>query len=250
MEYLNSGIYCIVNKVNGKRYIGQAVDLNKRWNLEHKLGRKSNTHLQRAINKYGIQNFEFIVLEYLPAKKEILINAEQKWLDFYFKNDNGHRLYNICPNAETVLGLKRQPHEGEITRKRSSKKVYQFDLDGKFIAEYTSAKEAGETTGINATHICHCRVGKRQSAGNFLWLSSNNEEIIRDAVKAYAAPIIRSDSISIIMLDKITLEKLQIFTSIREAELFLGIAGSNGKLRMVCDGKRKTAYGYKWSYAE
>ena len=49
MEYLNSGIYMILNKINNKRYIGQAVDFNKRWHTEHKNGKKSNKILQNAV---------------------------------------------------------------------------------------------------------------------------------------------------------------------------------------------------------
>lgn len=250
MKYLNSGIYCIVNKVNGKRYIGQAVDLLKRWNLEHKVGKKSNEHLKRAINKYGIQNFEFIVLEYLPPDKKMLTEAEQKWLDFYFKNDNGDRLYNICPNAETTLGLKRQPHEGQITSLRHSKKVFQFDLEGNFVAEWASAVSASRILNINNTHICHCRTGTRLSAGGFIWISENNEGLAKEISFKLKQPIIRSDSKKVIMIDRYTNEELKVFPSIRNAEIYLNLVGSGGKINMVISGKRPTAYGYKWKSFE
>ena len=250
MKYLNSGIYCIVNKVNGKRYIGQAVDLLKRWNFEHKVGKKSNEHLKRAINKYGIQNFEFIVLEYLSAKKEILVEAEQKWLDFYFKNGNGNRLYNICPNAETVLGLKRKKHEGELTRIRCSKKVFQFDLEGNYICEWDSAKQAENELQISSAHICNCRVGTRLSAGGFIWLSENNTILAKEKALQLKQPILRSDSRKVIMIDKITNEPLQEFLSIRYAEVYLGITNSGGKINQVIVGKRSSAYGYKWKLVE
>lgn len=60
------GIYKILNKVNNKFYIGSSVNINIRFR-EHKrcleLGTHVNKHLQSAWNKYGSNNFEFIILE-------------------------------------------------------------------------------------------------------------------------------------------------------------------------------------------
>jgi group I intron endonuclease len=54
------GIYCITNKVNGKKYIGQSWNINKRY-AEHKTTHK-NDHMGHAIRKYGFENFELSVL--------------------------------------------------------------------------------------------------------------------------------------------------------------------------------------------
>ena len=65
------GIYKITNLVNGKVYIGQSVDIYKRW-TEHKdciTSKKGYKPLYRAFRKYGINNFEFIVLEYCDEKQ-------------------------------------------------------------------------------------------------------------------------------------------------------------------------------------
>ena len=64
-----SGIYRWVNNINGRSYVGSAVDLTKRLN-EHYQAYKtnialtndikkysSNLPLQRALNKYGLNNF-------------------------------------------------------------------------------------------------------------------------------------------------------------------------------------------------
>ena len=57
-------IYMYTNKINGKRYIGQAKDFNNRHrrhiNSSHDSNRKRdyNTPFHRAIRKYGIENFE------------------------------------------------------------------------------------------------------------------------------------------------------------------------------------------------
>lgn len=62
---MTCGIYMIQNKVNGKIYIGQAVDIERRWG-HHKWELRSNHHknyhLQRAWNKYEEDNFEFTII--------------------------------------------------------------------------------------------------------------------------------------------------------------------------------------------
>jgi group I intron endonuclease len=47
------GIYCFINTIDNKQYIGSAKDLYLRL-LEHLACKKSNVALQRAIEKYGL----------------------------------------------------------------------------------------------------------------------------------------------------------------------------------------------------
>lgn len=85
-----SGIYAIVNRLNGKRYVGSSCYISKRC-YEHKrklkLGTHENQHLQRAWNKCGADSFDFIVLEYVHP--EFLLGIEQKYID---KNKRGYNL--------------------------------------------------------------------------------------------------------------------------------------------------------------
>ena len=66
MKDVICGIYCIENKINRKKYIGQSVDIYDRW-YQHKYelsnNRHHNNHLQNAWNKYGCENFDFYILE-------------------------------------------------------------------------------------------------------------------------------------------------------------------------------------------
>ena len=57
------GIYKITNKINGKCYIGQSNDIHRRWKQELAPNAKLNPHLARAFEKYGIDNFEFEIIE-------------------------------------------------------------------------------------------------------------------------------------------------------------------------------------------
>lgn len=215
-DKFNSGIYCIVNTIDNKRYIGQAVDLTKR-EMEHFCNKKSNVKLSRAMNKYGKQNFEFIVLEYVPASKNLLDAAEQKWFDYFKDNHKEDRLYNLCLTASTVLGLKRTKREGQLTRERCSKKVYQFTLEGKFVKEYSSAIEAGKETSISSDKISCCRRKKRINAGGFIWLGALNYDEVEILVAYNKSKRDAKKSPVELLKEDVSL----VFSSLLDASLYL-----------------------------
>ena len=88
-----SGIYKIVNKINGKYYVGSSKNISLRWR-KHKEALISNRHindyLQNAWNKYGENSFEFVTIE--TAKDSLLI-IEQKYLDIAKMEQ--HKCYNL-----------------------------------------------------------------------------------------------------------------------------------------------------------
>lgn len=101
-------IYGILNLLNGKIYIGSAVNFKARFR-QHKSELRSNKHknnyLQSAWNKYGEEIFEFLVLEIVDNKNDLL-DREQTWINLTnCYNDNCG--YNILPNARNSLGVKR-----------------------------------------------------------------------------------------------------------------------------------------------
>lgn len=111
-----TGIYKIENLINGKVYIGQAININKRWNV-HKLiyndiySSSYKYPLYRAMRKYGIENFSFEVLE--ECKKEELNEKEKFYINkfnSYFKGYNQtlggqSRTGSLDENKEIVIGI-------------------------------------------------------------------------------------------------------------------------------------------------
>lgn len=103
---MSSGIYAIKNRVNGKVYIGQTINLERRW-IAHKsdlrLGRHDNDYLQKAWTKHGEEVFEFSVLE--ECKISSLTEREQYWMDALQALNRDHG-YNLAPAAGSMLGYR------------------------------------------------------------------------------------------------------------------------------------------------
>ncbi|RUS16123.1 hypothetical protein BC938DRAFT_476696 [Jimgerdemannia flammicorona] len=107
-----SGIYCIKCQVTGTMYIGSSMRLGDR--LKEHIINSSNVHLRRAIEKYGVRNFTFIIVEFveflsdlsLEENKANLLAREQHWLDWLFSQPASSR-YNFSPTAGSPLGVTR-----------------------------------------------------------------------------------------------------------------------------------------------
>lgn len=163
-------VYKIVNKVNGKYYIGMTKQtLIKRFS-QHKQNAKigKNTYLYNAIRKYGNDNFEIELLLECSNKEECCVLE----IEYISKNKNG---YNLAPGGEGGFVVQdieswkcklkesrkdKTPFLGkthsEETKKKCSEvsKLYwdsQQTYNWEDIKEY-SYKEAKEKFGISTTH--------------------------------------------------------------------------------------------------
>lgn len=112
------GIYCIKNLINRKVYVGQAVSFRKRFR-DHKFRLNNdrevpNKHLQASWNKYGSDNFEFIILEYIEDPDKLTIE-EDIWIELLDARNPKYG-YNKREVAESNLGYK---HTEETKKKMS-----------------------------------------------------------------------------------------------------------------------------------
>lgn len=80
------GIYKIENLINGHIYIGQSINIKRRFNEYsykpfYPKSEQYNTPLYKAIRKYGTKNFSFNIIE--TCSKELLNEREIYWIEYY-----------------------------------------------------------------------------------------------------------------------------------------------------------------------
>ena len=154
-----SGIYCIQNKINGKRYIGKSVNIYKRWTDERstlKRNKFHNAHLQNAWNKYGADAFKWSIIDI--CKESDLMQKEIEWIEYYKAYTSG---YNQTIGGEGSTGAvcseeKRkkliESHSGDRDYR---KHVYCIELK----QEFWGAKEAERQLsqyGVRGSGVSMC----------------------------------------------------------------------------------------------
>ena len=97
-----SGIYEIINRINRKIYYGSSNNIQCRFNQHKSLLKRQkhpNKHLQNAWNKYGENNFDFIIKE--VVEKDKLQNVEQSYLNICKLTP--YKYYNIGYDSECAM---------------------------------------------------------------------------------------------------------------------------------------------------
>ena len=198
-------IYKIENQINHKIYIGKTEHINpkRRW-VEHQTDSKnpSRNHraLYRAINKYGIENFTFVVLEETdnPEEREIYYIQEynsyhygynetlggdgRKYLElpeqdickFYLSHSLGETALYFGHDSDTIKKVLYKNNisiiSGQERNKLNlSKAVAKLDKNTDEVLEiYPSVLEAERQNQCHShiKDVCH---GKRKTAGGFKW---------------------------------------------------------------------------------
>lgn len=103
---MSCGIYKITNLINGASYIGQSINIEKRWSDEKVKAFNQNdpsykSNLSKAFRKYGIENFQFEILELcqvkeLDEKEKYYIKFHNTYYDGYNSTTGGDGSPNSC----------------------------------------------------------------------------------------------------------------------------------------------------------
>lgn len=153
-----SGIYCIINIVNNKRYIGSSKNIRIRlWKHRSLLrgGKHENPHLQNSWNKNGENNFDYYIIEQCDEIK--LLEREQYYIN-NMKPEYNINLITQKPPCTLESRLKQSQtrkrlyNEGILKPSFKHLPTYVYNLDGNFLKEYPSMKDAaigefGKNTG-------------------------------------------------------------------------------------------------------
>lgn len=170
-----SGIYQFLCTVNGKVYVGSAINLYERhYNHMNELSRgvHHNQLLQRAWAKYGSHAFVFSVLEL--TSPDALIEREQYWLDVT-ECCNRDKGYNILAKARSGLGMKMPEGNADRLRARFSKTWEGFiDPDGNPVAPITNLRAFCAERGLTPSAM-------QQLAHGHKWFQSHKGWTHRDS---------------------------------------------------------------------
>ncbi len=104
-------VYCAINSLNKEKYIGVTHRRLEQRVSEHR-GNKYNGHFQKALKKYGFENFNFYTLSKWKNYSEAL--EEEKRVIALIKPE-----YNMTAGGEGIVG--RVITEEELKRKKATR---------------------------------------------------------------------------------------------------------------------------------
>ena len=193
-------IYCHINKINGKRYIGQTSrqKLNLRWKSGYGYALKDQKIFAEAIKKYRWENFNHQVLESGIKTLEEANKREKYWISYYntwiySQNCNG---YNMTEGGDSVVHHKawnkgkpqsekqKLEHSKRMSGRKLSeehKKAISAGLQRKENTHnkaikcielnkiYKSAAVASAELNILRTSITNCLHKRSNTAGGYHW---------------------------------------------------------------------------------
>lgn len=86
---MSCGIYKITNKINGHSYIGQSIDIERRWRQHINFPKENSKYpLYQAFIKYGVENFSFEIIDLCSEDK--LNKKEEYYIAKYNTYNNGY----------------------------------------------------------------------------------------------------------------------------------------------------------------
>jgi hypothetical protein len=249
-------------------YIGQSMDIHKRW-LAHmnelKSNRHHNQHLQNVYNKYGENSLNFDILELCSQDK---LNEREIFYINYF--DSFKHGMNRTIGGDGTKGFKyteemRLARTGENShwwgRKHEEgwyekilpyilavicKPVLQISKDTfEIIKEYPSISDAARDMKCSTQAISRCLNGQSKTSMGYIWIFKEDYKHGRKPQKVNYVKYKK-----VCQRDKDTLEIIKYYPTIEEAERVMN--NNDGKrhhnIAACLSHRQKTAYGYIWTY--
>jgi group I intron endonuclease len=220
------GIYLIENLINGHRYVGQSINIEKR--ISYHKSKRFNENAQeydyvlyKALRKYDWKDFKITILEEVENEED-LTAREEYW-------------YNLLEPEYNMI----KPGEAF---KAKSKPVYQIDKQTlQIIKQYPSASEAARDLNLDPSSVCSVARGRNGTVGGYYWKyvkDYTNDWKPKQHIKKQTKPVLQ--------IDATTLQSLLIYDSITEASEVNNIAKS--LISASCSGRIVTAGGYIWTF--
>lgn len=222
---MSIGIYLIANLCNGKKYVGQSWNIERRW-YAHK-NKEDNNHLKKSFSKYGIDKFSFKILKEFEENENT-----QRYLDIF---EDIYILVFDTMDPEFGYNKKRGGSKGKHTDE-TKEKIRQSNIGINLGRKHTNeTREKMRQSGINKhlgrrlspetkekIRLAHigCKLGKKLSA-------EHKEKINRTKLKKVQC-----------------VETGAIYPSVKEAIEITKVK----QISSCARGDQKTAGGYTWKY--
>ena len=181
----NYVVYMHVNRANGKRYVGISANPLARW--ANGRGYFRNKHFSDAIEKYGWNNFDHLIL-YAELSKEDACEIEQHLIRKYKTQDkrfgynltSGGEMFKHSEESKRLMSEHRKGkglHEFSETHKQRLRDNHGGGAEKKPVLcvetgeVFSCIKEAANQTGINKKQISNCCRGvpHYNTAGGYTW---------------------------------------------------------------------------------
>lgn len=156
-----AGIYKITTVHNGNFYIGSALSLKKRMKDHRNELKNDDSHvdyMQNVYNVYGDSDFK---VEFLRVYDKIfqLNSEEHKEL----LQEEEYFIQTLNPRYNTI-----KTPTSQLNNPATSKKVYQYTLEGDFVKEWNSGREVLRELGLQIQNGLRASKTSR-SSGGFQW---------------------------------------------------------------------------------
>ena len=232
---VNDGKGPLVNITNG----GDGMS-----GYKHKEEWKSK--LSKPIIQYDL-NYNF-VNEYLSIKEASLQTGILKQnigacINGRYKKSGGFiwkykdPMYKLQGHLKSKFNMpKHKPETKEKIGQSNLKSIIQYDLNGHFIKEWKSIKDASVNLNILQSGISNCCLGVYRTSSGFIWRYNNVSQIKVE---------VPEKSKKILQYDK-NLNLIREWSSAKEVEYQLGFNQIN--IRSCCRGINKTCKGCIWKY--
>lgn len=232
-------IYVHQNKINGKLYIGQTCQKpEQRW--KNGEGYKNSTYFYNAIQKYGWNNFNHIVL--IENCDNIQADEIEKFLIQKYNTNNAEFGYNLTAGGEGQLhrvvsdetkNKIRQTHiQANRTGFESIRGEEVICLETKQI--FGSARQAAFAINLNEDAVARCCRGQNLTSGGFHWM------YIRDYTDSAAKKILNTKPKKQLSTKVQNIETGKIFNSLKEAANWAGLK-TKCNISSCCTGNREIA---------
>ena len=251
---MSCGIYCIENKINHKKYVGQSIDIKSRWTQHrHTSSLVRDTFLYRAMDKYGVENFDFYILE--ECQPDELDIKEIYWIATLDTYNYG---YNMTLGGSGLVGYKAYNRNcipknfGMLSNGvDETVPIIKLDTNYEVLEYYVSVQDCARANGIASTNISKTASGKNNTCHGYIFMYFNDiKDMTTDEIISYRLHQRKNYKDSTLKsIDRISSsgEIINNYESISQAAKELNLDPSS--ISKVCKGKLKQTHGYKVRYA-